>query len=203
MQVIVPNLTMREVDQEVFEDDPEEYIRRDIEGSGAYGLFTPDCNDRYTLQILTLVDVRPATWCADCAHTGSSRSPRSARHTSARYWATTAATPRPSGTARTRPFFLSSRWWVVREACIRLLPKSLLHSRSKARWSRRAPQNSTNSSTLAISSAATSYPSYRSLINGTLRYLPSYKRAGSRHRLKRSCARRLHQVHHDVPLAGA
>ena len=34
-QVIVPNLMLRAVDLEVFEDDPDEYIRRDIEGSGA------------------------------------------------------------------------------------------------------------------------------------------------------------------------
>ena len=32
--MIVPNVFFRDVDQEVFEDDPEEYIRRDMEGSG-------------------------------------------------------------------------------------------------------------------------------------------------------------------------
>lgn len=31
--VIIPNLTLRDVDEELFEDDPEEYIKRDIEGS--------------------------------------------------------------------------------------------------------------------------------------------------------------------------
>ena len=33
-QVVVPNVSLREVDHEVFEDDPDEFIRRDIEGSG-------------------------------------------------------------------------------------------------------------------------------------------------------------------------
>jgi exportin-2 (importin alpha re-exporter) len=33
-KVIVPNLSLREADVEVFEDDPDEFIRRDIEGSG-------------------------------------------------------------------------------------------------------------------------------------------------------------------------
>uniref|UniRef100_A0A6G1S494 Exportin-2 n=1 Tax=Aceria tosichella TaxID=561515 RepID=A0A6G1S494_9ACAR len=31
--VIIPNLTLRDADQELFEDDPEEYVKRDIEGS--------------------------------------------------------------------------------------------------------------------------------------------------------------------------
>lgn len=31
--VILPNLTLRDIDQELFEDDPEEYVKRDIEGS--------------------------------------------------------------------------------------------------------------------------------------------------------------------------
>jgi len=31
--VIIPNLTMRDIDEEMFEDDPEEYVKRDIEGS--------------------------------------------------------------------------------------------------------------------------------------------------------------------------
>lgn len=31
--VIIPNLTLREIDEELFEDDPEEYVKRDIEGS--------------------------------------------------------------------------------------------------------------------------------------------------------------------------
>lgn len=31
--VIIPNLTLRETDHELFEDDPEEYVKRDIEGS--------------------------------------------------------------------------------------------------------------------------------------------------------------------------
>lgn len=31
--VIIPNLTFREIDEELFEDDPEEYVKRDIEGS--------------------------------------------------------------------------------------------------------------------------------------------------------------------------
>lgn len=31
--VIIPNLTFRDIDEELFEDDPEEYVRRDIEGS--------------------------------------------------------------------------------------------------------------------------------------------------------------------------
>lgn len=31
--VIIPNLTLRDTDQELFEDDPEEYVKRDIEGS--------------------------------------------------------------------------------------------------------------------------------------------------------------------------
>lgn len=32
-KVIIPNLTFRDIDEELFEDDPEEYVRRDIEGS--------------------------------------------------------------------------------------------------------------------------------------------------------------------------
>jgi len=32
-RVIIPNMTFRELDQELFEDDPEEYVKRDIEGS--------------------------------------------------------------------------------------------------------------------------------------------------------------------------
>ncbi|KAK2193331.1 hypothetical protein NP493_15g03058 [Ridgeia piscesae] len=32
-KVIVPNMQFREADEELFEDDPEEYIRKDIEGS--------------------------------------------------------------------------------------------------------------------------------------------------------------------------
>jgi hypothetical protein len=32
-QVVVPNVLLRESDQELFEDNPEEYVRRDIEGS--------------------------------------------------------------------------------------------------------------------------------------------------------------------------
>lgn len=32
-KVIIPNLTFREMDEELFEDDPEEYVKRDIEGS--------------------------------------------------------------------------------------------------------------------------------------------------------------------------
>jgi exportin-2 (importin alpha re-exporter) len=34
LQVIVPNLFFREGDEEIFEDNAEEYIRRDMEGSG-------------------------------------------------------------------------------------------------------------------------------------------------------------------------
>lgn len=32
-KVIIPNLTLREIDEELFEDDPDEYVKRDIEGS--------------------------------------------------------------------------------------------------------------------------------------------------------------------------
>ena len=32
-KVIVPNMEFRQADEEAFEDNPEEYIRRDIEGS--------------------------------------------------------------------------------------------------------------------------------------------------------------------------
>lgn len=32
-KVIIPNLTFRDIDEELFEDDPEEYVKRDIEGS--------------------------------------------------------------------------------------------------------------------------------------------------------------------------
>lgn len=32
-RVIIPNFTFRKIDEEVFEDDPEEYVKRDIEGS--------------------------------------------------------------------------------------------------------------------------------------------------------------------------
>ncbi|ODV58371.1 importin-alpha export receptor, partial [Ascoidea rubescens DSM 1968] len=32
-QIILPNITLREYDEELFEDDPIEYIRRDLEGS--------------------------------------------------------------------------------------------------------------------------------------------------------------------------
>lgn len=32
-QVVLPNMTLREADEELFEDDPMEYIRRDLEGS--------------------------------------------------------------------------------------------------------------------------------------------------------------------------
>lgn len=32
-KVIIPNLDFRQSDEEIFEDSPEEYIRRDIEGS--------------------------------------------------------------------------------------------------------------------------------------------------------------------------
>lgn len=35
-QVVLPNVFFRESDQELFEDNPEEYIRRDMEGSGLY-----------------------------------------------------------------------------------------------------------------------------------------------------------------------
>ncbi|CAR24640.1 importin-alpha export receptor [Lachancea thermotolerans CBS 6340] len=33
VQIILPNITLRESDEELFEDDPIEYIRRDLEGS--------------------------------------------------------------------------------------------------------------------------------------------------------------------------
>lgn len=33
-KVVVPNMQFRPSDEEVFETDPDEYIRRDIEGSG-------------------------------------------------------------------------------------------------------------------------------------------------------------------------
>lgn len=32
-RIIIPNFLLREIDEELFEDDPEEYVRRDIEGS--------------------------------------------------------------------------------------------------------------------------------------------------------------------------
>jgi exportin-2 (importin alpha re-exporter) len=32
-QIILPNMTLREIDEELFEDDPIEFIRRDLEGS--------------------------------------------------------------------------------------------------------------------------------------------------------------------------
>lgn len=32
--VVLPNMTLRASDEELFEDDPIEYIRRDLEGSG-------------------------------------------------------------------------------------------------------------------------------------------------------------------------
>lgn len=32
-RIIVPNFLLRDIDEELFEDDPEEYVRRDIEGS--------------------------------------------------------------------------------------------------------------------------------------------------------------------------
>ena len=34
-KVIIPNMQFRDVDEELFEDNPEEYIRRDVEGSDA------------------------------------------------------------------------------------------------------------------------------------------------------------------------
>jgi len=33
-KIIIPNLFLRDVDIEIFEDNPEEYIRKDIERSG-------------------------------------------------------------------------------------------------------------------------------------------------------------------------
>jgi len=33
-KVIVPNVEFRSADEEQFEDNPEEFIRRDLEGSG-------------------------------------------------------------------------------------------------------------------------------------------------------------------------
>lgn len=38
-KIIIPNLFLRDVDIEIFEDNPEEYIRKDIERSGLYFLF--------------------------------------------------------------------------------------------------------------------------------------------------------------------
>ncbi|KAI2810344.1 hypothetical protein RDWZM_002654 [Blomia tropicalis] len=35
-KIIIPNMEFRECDEELFEDDPEEYIRRDIEGADVY-----------------------------------------------------------------------------------------------------------------------------------------------------------------------
>jgi exportin-2 (importin alpha re-exporter) len=35
-KVVLPNMGLRESDEEAFEDDPIEYIRRDLEGSGMY-----------------------------------------------------------------------------------------------------------------------------------------------------------------------
>ena len=35
-KIIIPNLFLRDVDIEIFEDNPEEYIRKDIERSGLY-----------------------------------------------------------------------------------------------------------------------------------------------------------------------
>ena len=35
-KIILPNMTLRESDEELFEDDPIEYIRRDLEGSGIF-----------------------------------------------------------------------------------------------------------------------------------------------------------------------
>lgn len=32
-KVIVPNMQFRDADEELFEDNPDEYIRRDVEGS--------------------------------------------------------------------------------------------------------------------------------------------------------------------------
>jgi exportin-2 (importin alpha re-exporter) len=34
--IILPNMTLRESDEELFEDDPVEFIRRDLEGSGNF-----------------------------------------------------------------------------------------------------------------------------------------------------------------------
>jgi exportin-2 (importin alpha re-exporter) len=33
--VVIPNITLRDSDSELFEDNPQEYITRDIEGSDA------------------------------------------------------------------------------------------------------------------------------------------------------------------------
>ena len=41
--VVIPSITLRDSDAEMFEDNPQEYIKRDIEGS-----------DRYTLLLLLL-----------------------------------------------------------------------------------------------------------------------------------------------------
>jgi exportin-2 (importin alpha re-exporter) len=40
-KIIVPNIEMREVDVELFEDNPEEYIRRDLVGSILSGRILP------------------------------------------------------------------------------------------------------------------------------------------------------------------
>jgi exportin-2 (importin alpha re-exporter) len=32
--IVLPNMTLRASDEELFEDDPIEFIRRDLEGSG-------------------------------------------------------------------------------------------------------------------------------------------------------------------------
>jgi exportin-2 (importin alpha re-exporter) len=37
--IVLPNMSLRESDVELFEDDPIEYIRRDLEGSGISASF--------------------------------------------------------------------------------------------------------------------------------------------------------------------
>lgn len=59
----MPNMEFREGDQEQFEDNPEEFIRRDLEGSGERSLFS--CSQmRYRLDeiVVASCQVSTATW---------------------------------------------------------------------------------------------------------------------------------------------
>eukprot|EP00096_Caligus_rogercresseyi_P000645 TRINITY_DN11117_c0_g1_i1.p1 TRINITY_DN11117_c0_g1~~TRINITY_DN11117_c0_g1_i1.p1 ORF type:complete len:974 (-),score=386.32 TRINITY_DN11117_c0_g1_i1:7-2928(-) len=70
-KIIVPNMEMREVDVEIFEDNPEEYIRRDLEGSdletrrraacdlvkGLSRYFEPQITEIFGAYVKTMLDV--------------------------------------------------------------------------------------------------------------------------------------------------
>jgi exportin-2 (importin alpha re-exporter) len=68
-KIALPNMALRTIDEELFEDDPIEYIRRDLEGSGNKFAVSSTQITRMMLmlryQIPTLVDELRQTLCVD------------------------------------------------------------------------------------------------------------------------------------------